>query len=525
MRGTFSTLLILSMLLTFGVLVSRASGKIATASLKSAKRRFSGNWNYGYEDHEVNLSFDPNWFFDNPSEFNPELCTLSSFVSLLAYDKSFDKPYDYVTLFENGEKILDCKATEASDYFNTLGFHDVKFINLSDESDKTRISTARFVIGRQKLTYREKTITLILVSVRGSIDTGEWISNVDFRPDEKKNHAGFDKAAERTEEEIQKYLREQKIDGEIVFWLTGHSRGAAVSNIIGADFSENAKCFVYTFASPNTTVKGERTASKHTNVFNIVNEKDIVPKVPQFMGNFRKYGVTKTGTADSGHHCHDVIGYYIISQHYEEITVVLEPIECSKKYKEPDPDSFDYELTCKNDASELIEGALSRKAGENAGEYEITVGDVHCNNAEYDFVFKTGRFFTIAKADAPKAVSTSESFAYKKGSAGEKSFEVYSLLPDDCGDITETVDVEGDNLFENIPEIKDGKLFFNVKPRAKFDKQSCTVSVNLSTQNYEDVTFEYKIKLKRFSAFEIAIAIAAASVITAGILIALILLL
>ena len=80
------------------------------------------------------------------------------------------------------------------------------------------------------------------------------------------------------------------------FLITGHSRGAAVANLLAAFLDrgsyaagEKETCpelvpehiYAYTFATPNSCSDlAERTASQYKNIFNIVNPEDVVPQLP-----------------------------------------------------------------------------------------------------------------------------------------------------------------------------------------------------------------------------------------------------
>ena len=135
------------------------------------------------------------------------------------------------------------------------------------------------------------------------------------------HHAGFDITANRVMEIVNDYYHEvyehfdddinvyddgkdyNYVDGGVCFWVTGHSMGAGVANIVAANlvdrgYKDNVYC--YTFASPNTyylasnnkeTYK-EPHGTRYRCIFNIVNDDDFVPKLPMEECEWTRYGRT-----------------------------------------------------------------------------------------------------------------------------------------------------------------------------------------------------------------------------------------
>ena len=75
--------------------------------------------------------------------------------------------------------------------------------------------------------------------------------------DNKELHKGFGVAASRTKEAINKYISEHtENDIPSTMLICGHSRGAAIANILGAYYEDRDDIVSYTntFASPLCTV-------------------------------------------------------------------------------------------------------------------------------------------------------------------------------------------------------------------------------------------------------------------------------
>ena len=72
----------------------------------------------------------------------------------------------------------------------------------------------------------------------------------------------------------------------------GHSRAAAVANVLGAYLiNEGKEPFVYTFACPNTTTASD--ADNYKGIFNVVNGDDLIPKLPLASWGFCRYGTDR----------------------------------------------------------------------------------------------------------------------------------------------------------------------------------------------------------------------------------------
>lgn len=95
----------------------------------------------------------------------------------------------------------------------------------------------------------------------------------------KNNHKGFDVAANRVLIKYNDYLKRHNINNIVnkSILITGHSRGAAIANILGAYFDRksNYLSYTYTFAAPNTTTVAEDIAKSYKSIYNIVNKDDV----------------------------------------------------------------------------------------------------------------------------------------------------------------------------------------------------------------------------------------------------------
>lgn len=140
------------------------------------------------------------------------------------------------------------------------------------------------------LAYKEG---LLLGVIRGTKDE-EWYSN--FYIGDGVEHAGFSKAADLVLENIIEYSARHNINSnDTEFFVTGHSRGAAVANMVSArliDKGDFAKISAYTFACPNTTMNEASQNEAYKSIINVVNPQDFICYIPLPQWGYKRYGQT-----------------------------------------------------------------------------------------------------------------------------------------------------------------------------------------------------------------------------------------
>ena len=150
-----------------------------------------------------------------------------------------------------------------------------------------------FTVAYCDVTYQGEAYRLYCVPIRGTGANSEWYSN--FNIGASGDHEGFYKAAKEVYGKITFELINDSYDPEhSIVWLTGHSRGAAVSNIVAGMLNEAATCclpehiFAYTFACPSVS----KNSVAYENIYNFNNPGDMITAVPLEEWGYDRNGIT-----------------------------------------------------------------------------------------------------------------------------------------------------------------------------------------------------------------------------------------
>ena len=284
------------------------------SSVYSASMKYkTGDTRY---DGSVNFSVDYSLLFRDNTKFNQKLAVLASVYALDMYNDGWIE----ITSGGSGSS----KAINGVSLGNIFGLEG---INVDAEqlkstyaepdssgNDVDQDDVSEVYIGHRNVSYNGQEREIFFLMVRGTNGTNaEWSSNFDIGADTanyyamtgehpdwetKHNHKGFDVAATRImkafDEYVDNLIRDGKINPDIPrsIFISGHSRGAAIANILGAYFEDDVKydSYVYTMAAPYTTTSDD--FSSYDTIFNIMNDDDLVPYLPLEKWGFRKYGET-----------------------------------------------------------------------------------------------------------------------------------------------------------------------------------------------------------------------------------------
>ena len=152
-------------------------------------------------------------------------------------------------------------AYNVENFLRKMDFKDVstnKYYTLEKEENSGAVA-----VGHKDIISSGKTYTLLAVIPRSAGYKQEWAGN--FTVGDKGIHQGFKAARDEMLRYVKKYIQDNNIEGNLKVWIAGHSRGAAISNMLGAFFAgggieyfgnnvsitpEDVYCYAY--ATPRT---------------------------------------------------------------------------------------------------------------------------------------------------------------------------------------------------------------------------------------------------------------------------------
>jgi hypothetical protein len=229
-------------------------------------RKITGTYKDGATKKEITckLNYNDNYFNRSAWNVNGSLAKLSMLASSAVYYKKY-----------------------ANALMKELEFDDYEYTSNKVTSKKNdRVS---YMIGHKTL----DSSTIIAVWVKGTSGNYEWVSNFNVG-ENAEVHAGFSKAEKELNKAVTQYIKEKGLSGNIKYWITGHSRGAAVANLFAKRMTDklesgNTDVFAYTFATPN--VSKNATSVGYRNIKNYINPGDFVTELPPSEWGYGRYGI------------------------------------------------------------------------------------------------------------------------------------------------------------------------------------------------------------------------------------------
>lgn len=253
--------------------------------------------------------------------YNAELATWASVIATAAYEGSVVSAGSAQTSAGFEQRL--------GQLLGAYGFQDVEYraVTAGSASAPDQDDTTAVVMAHKPVTTATGRVEAYLLAVQGTSGQEEqWLSNFDVgdtrsyggatqaaHPDWKteEHHKGFDVTAARVDRVLAEYIAatSSSASGDAkTLLLTGHSRGAAIANILGAEYEHStlagapamtvgayggagsqhklAAVQTYTFACPAVTTG----SAERSSVFNICNADDFIPAMPLESWGFKRYG-------------------------------------------------------------------------------------------------------------------------------------------------------------------------------------------------------------------------------------------
>lgn len=239
------------------------------------------------------VDWDEDWFVTtDPEQYHHGIARIAAMLSEISYVPVEKNP--------TSNPLLQS--------YRVLGFkdNDIEWNYVLDYSTPlSGNNQAAYSFAFKEISTPKGPKKLVFVVLRGTpLNANEWISNINVSDTTKKNilvHEGFSKTCENLRQALYDFLKNKNISPkESYFLITGHSRGAALANLLGATIADEniipaKKLFVYTFASPNVSQEEKTSDPKYNFIWNIINAEDLVPSVPPNRNNWKwkKFGRSK----------------------------------------------------------------------------------------------------------------------------------------------------------------------------------------------------------------------------------------
>ncbi|MCR5448495.1 MAG: leucine-rich repeat protein, partial [Solobacterium sp.] len=251
---------------------------------------------YKADDNKTDTTgmiFNPEFFVGDNTELNPEIAKCSVGLAAAAY------VWDHL---DGALSQLDFNYNDYSpEAANSKG-------NWNKEHTILDNDFVRYVIATRAFKYNNEYYLLYAVVVQGTTASYDWDS--DFNIGDTVDHEGFYTARQDIINDLYDKLSANSSEFDkdhTIVWLTGHSRGAAVANIIAGElttgYSDNPyynyknlvsskNVYGYTFACPAVSKSKRIVEEDYSNIYNINNTNDLIPALPFSSWGYKRYGST-----------------------------------------------------------------------------------------------------------------------------------------------------------------------------------------------------------------------------------------
>lgn len=231
------------------------------------------------------------------TKYSPDLSYMLCALAAAAYNDT-GKQTGKLTVSNAGYKSKSGELQYITKAYEDLGFLDYKPYSYYNSPNASAYGTdnCAFVIGQKQLTEDEHLVLIVMRGSYGSVVklTKDWKSNFKIGVNGANEHIGFAKAADKVYKSVMSFLNDRftdkEIRGKLRFVLTGHSRGAAVSNLLAVRLGKagvsKSHVYSYNYACPDTARSMVGNWKKgHENIFNICHTADAICIVPGVLGD------------------------------------------------------------------------------------------------------------------------------------------------------------------------------------------------------------------------------------------------
>ncbi|NLT57915.1 MAG: hypothetical protein GXX99_03010 [Clostridiales bacterium] len=263
-----------------GGVLSETSGVARVAVEPVELKRVKTSYRDGGSTKSIS-TYPLDWFLTDASKssttYDPELAELAMALSCAAYDEQYIRS----SLQEHGFAAADIKTVYG--YENALEY----------ENPPHALA--------KKTTADGKTVVAIVIKGTELLNLADWLNDFStgygaIIPGVGNTHARFEVGMLAVYQRLVQFMAGTSVnDGSVRYLITGHSKGAAIGNLLAKKLSDmrvaKSQVFAYTFATPNVV---KAPGGGHNNIFNVCNHNDPVAYVPLKTPLFAwgKYGET-----------------------------------------------------------------------------------------------------------------------------------------------------------------------------------------------------------------------------------------
>lgn len=216
------------------------------------------------ESYDLEFAYDDEYFLRDAKEYDNDL-------SMLSFASS----------------VVSTNVLTGLSFYGSAGFTD---FTTSGYEKATTVDSIGYMFAHKTVDSAE----LFAVSVRGFDYQLEWADN--FLIGESGDHLGFSLRAMEIYEALQGYVTSHANGRTIKLWVSGYSRGGAVSNVLAHYLMtgdlltiDSADLFAYTFEAP--ACLDVENCLPYENVHNINNANDLIPLIPPAQFGLGRCGV------------------------------------------------------------------------------------------------------------------------------------------------------------------------------------------------------------------------------------------
>lgn len=273
--------LILFILFVTGLVYAQTDGNqqvdpVDSFESKSIKCQYVDN----KSERETVFDYNDGLFLNDATVFSPDIAKASAVLASVAYRSKM-----VTDVFSEDKLDFEMVGNGLYNYDRDGSINDMDFVAYS--------------IGRKEIEYDGQKYALYCIPVRGTPGSIEWFSNFKLGGRQDGFHQGFYLAADEIISNVEKVTASDSVPRERrIIWITGHSRGAAVSNLVAGRLSTEQNSvattehiFCYTFACPAV---GKNVDTSLDNIYNFNNPGDDIPTLP-----FEEWGYDRFGHTES----------------------------------------------------------------------------------------------------------------------------------------------------------------------------------------------------------------------------------